>query len=193
MTIWTKEATMKPAIGYLRVSTTQQGKSGLGLDAQQAAIERFAIDERLQIVEWQRDVDSGSNDNRPALTTALAHAKVLQCPVLVAKLDRLSRDAHFILGLMKERVEFIVTDLGRQSDPFILHIFAVLAEKERQMISARTKAALAAAKARGVRLGNPNLKAHPGSAETAAKARAALKAQRQSRTDQDQLMASLVR
>jgi DNA invertase Pin-like site-specific DNA recombinase len=75
---------------------------------------------------------------------------------LVSKLDRLSRDVHFISGLMAERVEFIVTDLGRQDDPFVLHMYAALAQKERQLISDRTKAGLAAAKARGVRLGNPN-------------------------------------
>ena len=181
---------MKPAIGYLRVSTTQQGKSGLGLEAQQAAIEKFAADERLQIVEWQADVDSGSHDERPALHAALARAKLLQCPVLVSKLDRLSRDAHFILGLMKERVEFIVTDLGRQSDPFILHLFAVLAEKERKMIGERTKAALAAARARGVKLGNPNLRPYPGNAKTAAKAREAYAKQRATKLALEQLAAA---
>jgi DNA invertase Pin-like site-specific DNA recombinase len=86
----------------------------------------------------------------------LRTAKKLRAPVLVAKLDRLSRDVHFISGLMSERVEFVVTELGRQPDPFVLHLYAALAEKERALISERTKAGLRAAKRRGVRLGNPH-------------------------------------
>src|SRR6201988_1556275 len=88
---------------------------------------------------------------------ALAAARKLRCPVAVAKLDRLSRDVHFISGLMAHRVPFLVAELGPDVDPFILHLFAALAEKERAMISARTKAALAAARTRGVRLGGPKL------------------------------------
>jgi DNA invertase Pin-like site-specific DNA recombinase len=84
-------------------------------------------------------------------------ARRLKAPIIVAKLDRLSRDVHFISGLMTKRVPFIVTTLGRQADPFMLHIYAALAEQERRLISERTKVALAAAKARGVQLGNPNL------------------------------------
>jgi DNA invertase Pin-like site-specific DNA recombinase len=172
---------MKPAIGYVRVSTTQQGKSGLGLDAQRATIEAFALANGLTVIEWHQDVESGSVDERPALTAALARAKLLQCPVVVAKLDRLSRDVHFISGLMASGVEFIVPEFGRQADPFILHIFAALAQKERELISVRTKVALAAAKARGVTLGNPNLKPYPGSAATAAKAREVKRVRAESR------------
>ena len=96
-------------------------------------------------------------DSRPQLVAALSEARRQRCSVAVAKLDRLSRDVHFISGLMAHRVPFVVADLGADVDPFILHLFAALAEKERAMISTRTKAALAAAKARGVRLGGPKL------------------------------------
>jgi hypothetical protein len=98
---------------------------------------------------------------RPQLAAALKAAYKAKAPVLVAKLDRLSRDVHFISGLMSHRVEFVVCELGSQSDPFVLHLYAALAEKERSMISARTKAGLAAAKARGTKLGMAaRLKSH---------------------------------
>lgn len=145
------------AVGYRRVSTQEQGISGLGLEAQREAIDRFAAGEGIAIVEWFTEVESakGANalDRRPQLAAALKHAKKLKVPIVVSKLDRLSRDVHFISGLMSNRVEFIVTELGRQADPFVLHVYAALAEKERQMISQRTKAGLAAAKARGTLLG----------------------------------------
>jgi DNA invertase Pin-like site-specific DNA recombinase len=96
-------------------------------------------------------------DRRPELAAALAEARRLRCSVAVAKLDRLSRDVHFISGLIAHRVPFVVAELGPDVDPFILHLFAALAEKERALISARTKAALAAAKARGTILGSPKL------------------------------------
>jgi DNA invertase Pin-like site-specific DNA recombinase len=145
------------AIGYVRVSTEQQGSSGLGLEAQRDAIGAFAEREGLKVSRWFREVETGKGadalDRRPQLRAALQAARKARGPVLVAKLDRLSRSVHFISGLMAERVEFIVTDLGRQPDPFILHLWAALAEKERQMISDRTKAGLQAAKRRGVKLG----------------------------------------
>ncbi len=94
-------------------------------------------------------------ERRPELKVALAEARKAKCPVLVAKLDRLSRDVHFISGLMSHRVQFIVAELGADADPFMLHLYAALAEKERALISARTRAALAAKKAQGVELGNP--------------------------------------
>lgn len=145
------------AIGYCRVSTVEQGKSGLGLEAQRAAIEAFARAEGVTVAEWFTEVETGKGsdalDRRPKLAQALKQAKKLKVAVLVSKLDRLSRDVHFISGLMLQRVEFIVTEFGRQSDPFVLHLYAALAEKERQLISTRTKAGLAAAKARGTRLG----------------------------------------
>jgi DNA invertase Pin-like site-specific DNA recombinase len=148
---------MQTAIGYTRVSTKAQGKSGLGLEGQRAAIEAFAATEGFAVAQWFTEAESGAGayelKTRPQLKAALSAARKVKGPVLVAKLDRLSRDVHFISGLMVHRVEFIVCDLGRQSDPFVLHLYAALAEKERKMISARTKAGLAAAKARGTKLG----------------------------------------
>jgi DNA invertase Pin-like site-specific DNA recombinase len=143
------------------VSSREQGKSGLGLEAQRAAIKAFASREGIEVTRWFSEVESAKRVSdtlakRPQLADALRTARLLRGPVLVSKLDRLSRDVHFISGLMAEKVEFVVTELGRQSDPFILHLYAALAEKERALISERTKAGLAAAKKRGTILGNPN-------------------------------------
>ena len=147
---------MKKAIVYLRCSTSEQGKSGLGLDAQLEAVRQFAAAEDYNIVEVVREVASGKLglEGRPALRGALARAKTLHCPILVSKLDRLSREVNFVSGLMKQRVPFVVAELGTDTDPFLLHLFAALSEKERKMIGARTRAALAVLKARGVALGN---------------------------------------
>lgn len=145
------------AIAYLRVSTQEQGRSGLGLEAQRTAIESFARREGIQVTAWHTEVETGKGsdalERRPRLAEALEAAKKLKGPVLVSKLDRLSRDVHFISGLMAQRVEFIVAELGKQADPFVLHLFAALAEKERQLISERTKQGLAAARAKGKQLG----------------------------------------
>jgi DNA invertase Pin-like site-specific DNA recombinase len=150
---------MKTAIAYIRVSTAKQGQSGLGLEAQQATIEAFASVEGFRIIHTYVEVETGKGsdalDKRPQLDMALLAAKANGCPVIVAKLDRLSRDVHFISGLMSKRVPFIVCQLGQNVDPFMLHIYAALAEKERTMISERTKAALQAVKARGQKLGSP--------------------------------------
>jgi DNA invertase Pin-like site-specific DNA recombinase len=150
---------MKPIIAYIRVSSQQQGKSGLGLEAQAATIARFCEAEGFAIAQTFVEVETGKGADalakRPQLAAALAAAKQVGCPVIVAKLDRLSRDVHFISGLMAQRVPFIVCALGLNVDPFMLHIYAALAEKERSMISQRTTDALAAAKQRGVRLGSP--------------------------------------
>lgn len=147
---------MKPAVVYLRVSTSEQGKSGLGLDAQQRAIEQFAVVEGFEIVDTVSEVASGKLgiEDRAGLKQALAKAKKLRCPVVVAKLDRLSRDVAFISSLMSRGVPFVVAELGVDTDPFILHLYAALSEKERRLIGSRTKAALASLKARGVILGN---------------------------------------
>ena len=154
---------MRPLVSYLRVSSQQQGKSGLGIEAQRAAIAAFAKAEGCQIVAEHVEVETGKGtdalERRPRLAAALAAARKAGCAVVVAKLDRLSRDVAFVAGLMAQRVPFIVTELGAGADPFMLHIYAALAEQERRMISARTVAALAAAKARGVKLGNPELAA----------------------------------
>jgi len=146
---------MKQAVGYIRVSTQQQGKSGLGLAAQQEALMKFARDEGYELIETFSETISGKRDDgdRPRLAAAIELASKRKAPIIVAKLDRLSRDVHYISGLMKHRVPFIVTELGPDIDPFMLHIYAALAEKERRLISRRTKDALRAAKARGVKLG----------------------------------------
>ena len=150
-------------VAYFRVSAECQGRSGLGLEAQRKAVEQFAAAEAMHVVHEFREVETGKGadalDRRPQLAAALKMAKKLKAPIVVAKLDQLSRDVHFISGLMTQRVPFIVTALGRNVDPFMLHIYAALAEKERALISQRTKAALAAAKNRGVKLGNPGLNA----------------------------------
>jgi DNA invertase Pin-like site-specific DNA recombinase len=162
------------AIAYYRVSTARQGKSGLGIEAQKAAVQRFAEAEAIEVIAERIEIETGKGadalDRRPELAAALAQARKAKCPVIVAKLDRLSRDVHFISGLMAHRVPFIVAELGADADPFMLHLYAALAEKERALISQRTKAALAAKKAAGARLGNPR------AAEAAAKAHAANRA-----------------
>jgi DNA invertase Pin-like site-specific DNA recombinase len=149
---------MKSVVSYIRVSTQQQGHSGLGIEAQRAAIVRFAEAEGYTIAAEHVEVETGEGadalDRRPELAAALAAARKLRCPVIVAKLDRLSRDVAFISkDLMAKRVPFIVAELGADADPFMLHLYAALAEKERSLISQRTRAALAAKKAQGVRLG----------------------------------------
>jgi DNA invertase Pin-like site-specific DNA recombinase len=165
---------MSQAIAYYRVSTQQQGRSGLGIEAQKSAVARFAESEGIEIVAEHVEVETGKGadalDRRPELAAALARARKARCPVVVAKLDRLSRDVAFISGLMAHRVPFVVAELGIDADPFMLHLYAALAEKERTVISQRTKAALAAKKAQGVKLGNPR------AAQAAVKAQAAHRA-----------------
>ena len=162
---------LQRAIAYYRVSTRRQGRSGLGIEAQRAAVERFAETEGIELVAEFIEVETGRGadalDRRPCLSEALALARRERCPVIVAKLDRLSRDVAFIAGLMAQRVPFIVAELGVDADPFMLHLYAALAEKERRLICDRTRAALAQRKARGARLGNPT---NP--AEAASKGRA---------------------
>ena len=162
-TLQTPEAAMsatasRQVVAYLRVSTDRQGKSGLGLDAQRAAVRAFAEANAFEIIAEHVEVETGKGsdalERRPKLAAALAAARKAKCPVIVAKLDRLSRDVAFIAGLMAQRVPFIVAELGPDADPFMLHIYAALAEKEREIISARTKAALAVKKAAGALLGN---------------------------------------
>jgi len=148
---------MPRAIAYIRVSTAKQGRSGLGMEAQQEAIARFAESEGFEIAETFLEVETGKGsdalDRRPQLRAALDKARLMQCPVIVAKLDRLSRDVVFISTLMAQRVPFIVAALGVNADPFMLHMYAAIAEQERRVISERTKAALEAARSRGTALG----------------------------------------
>ena len=150
-------------ITYIRVSTSQQGRSGLGIEAQRVALRHFAKAEGFEVAREFVEVETGKGadamDRRPQLKAALAAARKQRCHVAVAKLDRLSRDVHFISGLMAHKVPFLVAELGPDVDPFVLHLFAAFAEKERALISTRTRQALAAAKARGIALGSPKLHA----------------------------------
>jgi DNA invertase Pin-like site-specific DNA recombinase len=138
---------MPAAIGYLRVSTREQGRSGLGLAAQRSEIEAFAGRENLTLQSWHQDVQTGAGKDalllRPGLVAALKAARLAKCPLIVSRLDRLSRNVHFISGLMEQQVHFIVAALGKDCDHFVLHIYASLAEQERKMISERIKGALA--------------------------------------------------
>lgn len=148
----------RKTVAYIRVSTARQGKSGLGIEAQREAIARFVAAEGVELLSEFVEVETGKGvdalDRRPLLREALAVARKAKAAVIVAKLDRLSRDVAFIAGLMSHRVPFIVADLGADCDPFMLHIYAALAEKERNLIGERTRAALARKKAQGALLGN---------------------------------------
>ncbi|MGC1352384.1 MAG: recombinase family protein, partial [Xanthobacteraceae bacterium] len=122
-------------MGYVRVSSAQQGRSGLGLAAQTEALERFATAEGFALgrifVEAETGKGADALDRRPQLAAALSEARRRRCSAAVAKLDRLSRDVHFISSLMAHPVPFVVAELGADVDPFILHLFAALAQKER--------------------------------------------------------------
>ena len=151
----------KQLVAYIRVSKPSQGKSGLGLEAQRVAIARFADTVGSEIIAEHVEVETGKGhdalERRPKLKAAMDDGRRHKCPVVVAKLDRLSRNVEFIAGLVNRKVPFIVIELGADVDPFMLHIYAAVAEKERAMISERTKLALQAAKERGTMLGNPRL------------------------------------
>jgi len=142
-------------VAYLRVSTDKQGIRGLGMDAQQAAVTRFVDASRGRLLAQYVEVESGKRADRPELQQALDHAKQARATLLIAKLDRLSRNVAFISRLLESGVELLCCDMP-QANRLTLHILAAVAEHERQMISERTKAALAAAKARGTRLGAPH-------------------------------------
>jgi DNA invertase Pin-like site-specific DNA recombinase len=148
---------MKEAIGYLRVSTREQGRSGLGLAAQRFEIEAFGMREGFSVKVWHQDVQTGAGKDalllRPGLARALKEAKSARCPLIVSRLDRLSRNVHFISGLMEHKVHFVVAAFGKDCDNFVIHIYASLAEQERKMISERIKAALAIARAKGRKFG----------------------------------------
>ena len=139
-------------ISYLRVSTKRQGRSGLGLEAQRDSVLGFLNGGRWKLITEFKEVESGKVNERPELQKALASCRIHRATLLIAKLDRLSRDAHFLLGLEKAGVDFIACDMP-QANKFTVGIMALVAQQEREAISARTKAALAAAKRRGVKLG----------------------------------------
>jgi DNA invertase Pin-like site-specific DNA recombinase len=149
-------------VSYLRVSTAKQGASGLGLEAQRAAVAVFiaskGADAKLLAPPYV-ETESGKRNDRPELTKALEHARLTGATLLIAKLDRLSRDAHFLIGLQKAGVAFVACDMP-EANALTVGIMALVAQQEREAISRRTKEALAAAKARGVKLGCPNGAAH---------------------------------
>jgi DNA invertase Pin-like site-specific DNA recombinase len=143
-------------IAYFRVSTDRQGKSGLGLEAQQQAVDAF-LPSRGVLLDAFTEIESGKKRDRPQLATALEACRKHKAVLLIAKLDRLARNVYFISGLMESGVEFIATDMP-EANRLTIHILAAVAEHEREMISQRTKAALQAAKARGTQLGSPEPK-----------------------------------
>lgn len=141
---------MTKYIAYFRVSTTKQGQSGLGLEAQQSAVESFC-----EPLELFTEIETGtSKRQRPELQRAIAACKCHKATLVIAKLDRLARNVHFISGLMESGIEFVALDMPT-ANRFTIHILAAVAEHEATLISERTKAALQAAKKRGVVLGNP--------------------------------------
>lgn len=162
---------MVAIVAYYRVSTDKQNRSGLGLDAQRAAVEGYALGGGHRIVAEYVEVESGKRADRPELAKALAACRLHRATLCIAKLDRLSRNVAFISQLMQDgTVDFVACD-APFANRLMIHLFAAIAEHEREMISQRTKAALAAAKARGVKLGNPNGAAAllPGCRDAAAK------------------------
>lgn len=144
---------MQKFIAYYRVSTDKQGASGLGLEAQQKSVRKYATDRAL-LAEYS-EVESGKKNARPMLAQALAHAAATGATLLIAKLDRLSRNAAFVLELQNSGVDFICCDMPA-ANKLTIGIMALLAQHEREQISTRTKAALSALKQRGVKLGMPN-------------------------------------
>lgn len=142
-------------VTYFRVSTAAQGRSGLGLDAQREAVSGFCRGRSCEVLGEYVEVESGKRNDRPELTKALHHAKVTGAMLVVAKLDRLSRNAAFLLALRDSGAKLVAADQPNVND-MTVGILAVVAEAERKAISERTSAALQAAKARGVKLGNPN-------------------------------------
>jgi DNA invertase Pin-like site-specific DNA recombinase len=167
---------LRPAsrfVAYYRVSTTQQGHSGLELETQREAVRMFMGSGTGALAEEFTEVETGKNADRPQLARALDVCRLSGAMLVIAKLDRLSRDAHFLLGLEKAGVEFVAADMPN-ANRLTVRLMAVIAQEEREMISARTKAALAAARARGTKLGGnrggPNVDSAKG---RAARSRAA--------------------
>ena len=139
-------------VTYTRVSTKRQGQSGLGLEAQEAAIQNYIQEQSADVVGGFVEIESGKKSNRVELAKAIALAKKTKSKLIVAKLDRLARNVHFISGLLQSKVDFVALDYP-EANTFTIQIMAALAEQEARLISERTKAALAAAKRRGVILG----------------------------------------
>lgn len=153
------QSSTKSAVVYLRVSTARQGHSGLGLEAQRAAVQAHTASGGQVIVAEFVEIESGKRDDRPQLAAALAAGRLHRATLVIAKLDRLARNVRFIAGIMDSGVDFVACDMPH-ANRLTLHLMAAMAEYEATAISERTKAALAAAKARGVKLGNPNGASH---------------------------------
>ncbi len=151
-------------VSYVRVSTDAQGQSGLGLEAQREAIERHLRNTDGKLVAEFQEIESGKNNARPEIAKAIAACRARHATLIIAKLDRLARNVAFVSNLMESGVDFVACD-NPHATRLTIHILAAVAEHEREMISTRTKAALAIAKSRGVKLGNPQLRA--GNRETA--------------------------
>jgi DNA invertase Pin-like site-specific DNA recombinase len=145
-------------ISYIRVSTKSQGESGLGLEAQQAAVELYRQSKGCTVIAEYREVESGKKNDRTELSKAIAHAKRIKATLVIAKLDRLARNVYFIAGLLEAGVDFVACDCP-DKDRFMIHLRASFAEEEGRKISERTKAGLEAAKARGTVLGGYRAKA----------------------------------
>jgi len=143
----------KSLVAYLRVSTRKQAASGLGLEAQRAAVAEYAAKAGGRVVAEYVEVESGKKAARPELASALSHCRAAKACLVVAKLDRLSRNVAFLSGLMEAGVEFVACD-NPHANKFTVHVLAAVAEQEAKAISERTRAALAAAKKRGVKLGS---------------------------------------
>jgi len=146
-------------VAYYRVSTERQGKSGLGLEAQQRIVRDYLNGGEHKIIKEYTDIASGKDANRPELQKALRYAKAQRAVLLIARLDRLARDVHFIAGLQKSGTRFVACDIP-EANNFTIHIFAAAAEYERRRISERTSEALQAKKARGHKLGTPATPEH---------------------------------
>jgi DNA invertase Pin-like site-specific DNA recombinase len=142
-------------ISYLRVSTARQGRSGLGLEAQRQAVKDYLDGGRWRLLGEHVEIESAKNGDRPQLYAALHQTKATGATLIVAKLDRLSRDLAFLANLQKSGVRFLAADMP-EANELTIHVMAALAQHERRMISDRTRQALASAKRRGVVLGNPN-------------------------------------
>lgn len=142
-------------VAYYRVSTARQGRSGLGLDAQRRMVTDFLNGGSWELVGEFTEVESGKRSDRPQLAAAIAACKKEKATLVIAKLDRLARNVHFVSGLMESGVDFVAVDMP-EANRLTIHILAAVAEHEREMISRRTKDALAAAKERGRRLGFAN-------------------------------------
>lgn len=147
-------------VAYYRVSTTKQGQSGLGLEAQKAAVEKYLNGGNWELVGEFVEVESGKRKNRPQLNAALALSKKQKATLIIAKLDRLARNLHFISGLMEARIEFLAVD-NPTANRLTVQILAAVAEEEARAIFFRTKAALASAKARGAVLGKNGIQLGP--------------------------------